>query len=87
MNREQAVDIIKELFDICNSVEGRSIKLMPPKNNDALSNTFQIHIQLSRSTSDSLVETCVEAIAQRNRLAFETKNGWLIIYKPYPTKT
>jgi hypothetical protein len=86
MNREQAVNIIKEIFDQCETVEGKSIKLMPPKDNNALSNTFQIHIQLNHSASDELVETCVKYIAEKHKLAVEAKNGWLIMFKPYPTK-
>jgi hypothetical protein len=83
MNREQAINIIKQIFDKCKDVEGKSIKLMPPQENSALSNTFQIHIQTSNMTND-IIQTCVEDIAEKNNLSVKVKNGWLIMYKPYP---
>ncbi len=30
MDRETAVEVIEEIFDVCNLVEGKSVKLMPP---------------------------------------------------------
>ncbi len=84
MNREQAVTVIKELFDKCQLMEGKSIKLLPPKENDALSDTFQIHIQ---TLNNEMVIMCGNEIARRHHLAVIQKSGLMIIYKPYPNLT
>jgi len=83
MDREQAVKVIKEIFEQCRYLEGRSIELLPPKDNDSLSNTFQVHIQVSGDTEPFLV-ACIENIAERHNLATKQVDGYLIVYKPYP---
>ena len=81
MNREQALNVIKQIFERCHYVEGKSIKLLPPKGNDALSNTYQICVQVN---SDELLNSSIEAIAKEHNLAVRCKDSYCIIYKPYP---
>ncbi|MGE5533107.1 MAG: hypothetical protein ACM3UN_02015 [Bacillota bacterium] len=81
MDRNQAVSVIKQIFDQCGFIEGKSIKLMPPKANNDLSNTFQIHIQVGENKID---DGCVKSIADRHNLLVKQKNGLLVVYKPYP---
>jgi len=81
MNREQAVTIIKQIFDQCNRTEGKSIKLMAPRNNNSLSNTFQVHIQTG---DDVVLMDCIRAIAHENGLEIKVKDGSVVVYKPYP---
>ncbi len=82
VNREQAVTIIKQIIDNCHAIEGKSIMLMPPKGNDALSHTYQIHIRTC--SSGEVIEPCVRTIAKEHNLAVKVQNDLLIIYKPYP---
>lgn len=81
MDREQAVSVIKHIFEKCNQMQGKSMKLMPPKENNALSNTFQIHIQTS---DDEILKSCIKSIAKENGLSVKQKDSLLIVYKPYP---
>ncbi len=81
MNREQAVNVIKQILEQCQFIEGKSLKLLPPKGNDALSNTYQIHIQVN---SDEFLTSCVENVAKQHNLALMCKDGYCIVYKPYP---
>jgi hypothetical protein len=81
MNREQAVNIIKEIFEVCHAIEGKSLKLLPPQQDSALSHTFQIHVEIRE---DLAIHVCVENIANRHKLATKLTKDWLIIYKPYP---
>ncbi len=81
MNRLQAVTIIKQIFNRCQRIEGKSIKLLPPKENNALSKTYQIHIQ---TRNDEILIACIKGIAEENRLAIKKKDSLLIVYKPYP---
>jgi hypothetical protein len=81
MNRQQAVDVIKEIFQECHTIEGRSLKFLPPQSNNALSDTYQIHIEKSGVNS---IEACVQSIAKKHNFSVKTKDRWLIVYKPYP---
>jgi hypothetical protein len=81
MDRKQAVAVIKQIFEHCSEIEGKSIKLMPPKEGNGLSNTFQIHIQIN---NDEFLKRCIETIAKEHNLATKEKNGLIVVYKPYP---
>jgi hypothetical protein len=80
MNRVEAIVVIKELFAQCRLLEGRSIKLLPPRANHALSDTFQIHIQ---TQDDFGLVSCVSAVASNHKLAVGQRDGLLVVYKPY----
>ena len=79
MNREEAVNVIKEIFALCHRVDGRSIKLMPSDTNDLLSKGCQIHIQ---TNGDKVLEICLKSIADSNSLAVHKDGDLLIMYKP-----
>ena len=81
MDREQAVSVLKQLFEQSDWIQRKSLKLMPPKANNALSNTFQIHI---KTNGDDIVPRCIRTIASQNGLTVKQKDGFIIIYKPYP---
>ena len=81
MNRQQAVILIKEIFDKCQLIEGKSIKLLPPKGNNSLPNTYQVHIE---TRDDSYLISCIERIAKEHKLAVKELNGSCIAYEPYP---
>jgi len=83
MDRTQAVSVIKEISEQCQCLEGKSIKLLPPKDNDALANTFQVHIQTS---GNPFLVSCIETISERHNLATKQIEGYLVVYKPYPKK-
>ncbi|MGZ4850378.1 MAG: hypothetical protein ACXV2C_03250 [Candidatus Bathyarchaeia archaeon] len=81
MNREQAVTVIKQIFQYCRYMEGKSLELMPPKGDDALSDTFQIHIQ---TRDDDLLVSCIKNIAKEHNVAVKIAKGSCIVYKPHP---
>ena len=82
MVREQATDVIKQIFERCQLIEGKSIKLMPPKDNNALSNTFQIYIQ---TNNNETLQSCIENVAKENDLAVGQKGDFCTVYKAYLT--
>jgi hypothetical protein len=82
MNRQQAVNVIKQIFDRCRHIEGKSLKLMTPEENSSLSHTFQIHIETLHKT-DEVLQSGIMDVVEKNQLAVKVKNGWLIIYKSY----
>jgi len=81
VNRDQAVGVIKLIFEQCSQIEGKSIKLLPPNANGALADTFQIHIQ---TKDDDILQSCVARIAKEHGLAVKRKRGVFIVYKHYP---
>ena len=81
MNRTQAVSVIKEIAEQCPYLEGKSIKLLTPKGNDALPNTFQVHIQAS---DDPFLVSCIEIVAEKHNLATKQIDGYLVMYNLYP---
>jgi len=81
MDRVQAVQVLKRVFEECQWVEGKSVKLIPPKNIDSLSNTFQIHIQ---TNDEGIIPSCIITITKENGLTVKERDGFIIIYKSYP---
>ncbi len=81
MDREEAVTVIKEIFERCRFIEGRSLKLLPPKENNALSDTFQVHID---AREDGLLISCITNVAKKHKLDVRCEKGYCIVYKPYP---
>ena len=79
MEREKAVKVIKQIFQQCQSIEGKSIKLMPQKADSVLSKECQIYIQ---ARYDDILESCVKDIAKANKLAVQKEGEFLIIYRP-----
>ena len=62
----------------------RKINQAPtPKDDDALANTFQVHVQVS---DDPTLVSCVKTIAEKHNLATKQIEGYLVVYKPYPKK-
>jgi hypothetical protein len=79
MNREQALDVIKEIFALCHHIEGRSVKLVSPDTNSLLSKGYQVHIETKNNDG---LDQCLRMIANHNNLAVNSEGGFLIIYKP-----
>jgi hypothetical protein len=78
MEREEAVSVLKEIFNKCNLIEGKAINLMPPDANNVFSQGCQIHIE---SRNDTHLENCLKTIASSNSLAFAKEGQQVIIYK------
>jgi hypothetical protein len=45
MEREQASNLIREIFTLCHYIDGKSIRLVPPEENNPLSIGFMIQIE------------------------------------------
>lgn len=73
MQREQAIEIIKQIMDACSF---KSIVLNLHQGN--LPNVFQIQVELNNENGQSIAEK----IAKENSLAVKKTGNLLIIYKP-----
>ncbi|MDI9577887.1 MAG: hypothetical protein WC203_07480 [Candidatus Bathyarchaeia archaeon] len=79
MERQQAVSVVKEIFECCRFIEGKNIKLMPPNADDVLSKGCQIHID---AKDDDILMDCLEKVAIGNELAMVKEGQLVILYKP-----
>jgi len=76
MERELAVNLIREIFAMCRHVDGKAIKLMPLDENNCLSKGFQVQIE---GVSHEL-EQCITPIANHNNLLWHREDTLLVIY-------
>jgi hypothetical protein len=80
MNRKQAVDVVKEVSEHCNSIWGKSIQLLPNKENNAPLDV-EIHFEVN---DDVLLLAYIMAVARANKLAVKKTNGTLVVYSTQP---
>jgi hypothetical protein len=78
MNREQAVNLIKQISDRYAGVWGKSIELLPPKEGNK-SSKVEVHFEVGE---DLMLLAQIVDIARTNRLAILKTNGTLIVYSP-----
>lgn len=80
MDRVEAVALLKELFDMCPSLEGKSFAIMPPQADSLLSKDHQIHITTTLNEETLL---CVRrAIKRHDHLALLEEKDRIILYRP-----
>jgi hypothetical protein len=82
LNRQQAVSLIKEINDECESIRGTSIMLKTPEEKrDVLSKGYQVHLIMK---ADLAKLRCLEVVAgQYGYVVKSDPDKWLvIIYKP-----
>jgi hypothetical protein len=78
MERPEAAEILKEILQNCSSLEGRSVKLMPPDADSVLSKGFQIHLQKS---NEGIKKNCIYKIAKKHGLQVYDEEDFLVIYR------
>lgn len=79
MDRPEAVALLKELFDNCPFLEGKSFALMPPNADSVLSKNYQLHIKANLDETSIL---CIEKIAHKRDLTVNNKGSLVVIYRP-----
>ena len=76
MDREKAVEVIKQMFQQCSQIEGKSIILTFPTANNR-SKDCQIHI---KALDDDFIQSALTSIAKQNKLEVTTQGCYLIIF-------
>ena len=81
MNREEAVNLLKELNLACDGLGEQGIMLMSPNADDVLSHGYQLHIKASQANEHM---ACIKPVVERHKLALvhEPEKQLLIIYRP-----
>ncbi len=81
LNRQEAVSLIKEINEECESIRGTSIMLKTPEESDVLSKGYQVHLIMK---ADLAKLHCLEVVAgQYGYVVKSDPDMWLvIIFKP-----
>jgi hypothetical protein len=81
LNRKEAVQVLKEMFEECTLFDGTYIALMPPNSANLLSHGYQVHIKVP---IDNRTQQCMQKIAEKNKctLIIKNKEDVAIIYRP-----
>ena len=81
MNRNEAVDLLKEILDKCINITQYGIAIMPPNSDDVLSKYFQIHVFGNINKLDT---SCLKSIMEKSCLQLKLlqEKNLLVIYRP-----
>ena len=83
MKRDEAVKVLKEMFEQCTLFDGQYISLMPPNAAGLLSRGYQVHIKVP---IDKNTQDCMKQVAEKYgcTLALIEKHGEdvAVIYRP-----
>ena len=80
LKREEAIIVLKELFDQCTTLEGHYLELLPPDASNLLSGGYQIVI---KTTLDEVTRNCMQDVLIKYHLTIKIPDAQtFIIYKP-----
>ena len=79
MDRRQAIEVLKDVFDNCIGLEANTITLMPSQARGILAKGFQIHITAEISQD---ARYCLLELAKKYGLKVHEGQGRLMIYTP-----
>ncbi len=81
MNREEAVSLIREINQECESIRGTSIMLMTPQETEIPSKGYQVHLLMKADRSRL---RCLETITEQYGYVIESdrEKSLVIIYNP-----
>ena len=84
LKREEAISVLKELFEKCTFLDGHYLALMPAGYAGLMSKGYQIVI---KCTLDEETRTCMQDILMKNGLTIKVKEtDTFIIYRPIKAK-
>jgi hypothetical protein len=86
LKREEAILVLKELFEKCTNLDGHYLEVIPPNASKNMSMGYQIQI---KATLDEETRTCMQDVLMKYQLTIkvEEKDSF-IIYRPpeeFPT--
>jgi len=81
VNRQEAIDLIREINEECKSIRGTSIMLKTPEETDINSKGYQVHLIMS---ADQAKMRCLEVVAAQYGYEVKTlpERGLVIVFKP-----
>ena len=83
LKREEAILVLKELFEKCTLLDGRYLALMPPNATELMSKGYQI---LIKTPLDEETRDCMQEVLMKNHLTIKiTEADTFVIYRPIIT--
>jgi hypothetical protein len=80
LKREEAILVLKELFEKCTNLDGHYLELLPPNASSRMSGGYQIQI---KANLDEETRTCMQDVLMKNHLTIKiTDPDSFIIYRP-----
>lgn len=80
MKREEAILVLKDLFDKCTNLDGHYLEVIPPSASKDMSLGYQIQI---KATLDEETRTCMQDVLMKYQLTIKVEEeDSFIIYSP-----
>jgi hypothetical protein len=81
LKREEAILVLKELFEKCTNLDGHYLEVIPPNASFKLSGGYQIEI---KAILDEETRTCMQDVLMKYQLTIKVKEeDSFIIYRPH----
>jgi hypothetical protein len=86
LNRQEAINLLKEVQQTCDIFGEQGVMLMPPDSDDVLSHGYQLHIKAPLGNEHL---ECIKPIVQKYNLNmnYEPAKELLVIYRPMEKKS
>ena len=85
MKREEAILVLKELFEKCTTLDGHYLELIPPNASTMMSGGYQIQI---KTVLDEETRNCMQDVLVNYHLTIKVPDEQtFIIYKPHQETT
>ena len=85
MKREEAILVLKELFEKCTTLDGHYLELIPPNASAMMSGGYQIQI---KTVLDEETRNCMQDVLVKYHLTIKVPDEQtFIIYKPQQETT
>jgi hypothetical protein len=80
LRREEAILVLKGLFEKCTTLDGHYLEVLPPNASSRLSGGYQIQI---KATLDEETRTCMQDVLMKYQLTIKVEEeDSFIIYRP-----
>ncbi len=81
LKREEAIIVLKELFERCTTLDGHYLEILPPNASSAMSGGYQVVI---KTTLDEETRNCMQDILVKYHLSIKISDPQtFIIYRPH----
>ena len=85
LKREEAILVLKELFEKCTNLDGHYLELLPPDASKRMSGGYQIQI---KATLDEETRNCMQDVLMKNHLTIKIEEAdSFTIYRPHKEST
>ncbi len=79
MDRKEAVQVLKEIYEACETIDESWVALMPPDADGVIAEGYQLHI---KTKINELDKNCIESILRKYGLELREVSDTAIIYRP-----